>query len=554
MTIQDKLDQYSDEAAQKGFDKPPKKKKEDTLDTLDSKKPVSSKEEGTTTQKLMAIIDIIHFFSDTAGTPWAKVDESCYPVQSTGFKRRLQRLYYQRHSKTPHSQALQDVLDQSTGIALFDSAVEDIHVRVAKKGEYIVVDRYDGVITIAPHGWEQGRAIDANFWQPQGLNSLPLPDKRGDGINLLRKYLNFDAEDDFRLLVAWLLAAYNPEIPCPILVLQGEQGSAKSTNSKVLRSLIDPSGAMINPAPREERSLVIQAQNSHVLCLDNLSGLKVWLSDALCRICSGTGFSTRRLYTNDEQQIFQVQKPIILNGIDDIATRGDLLSRSIVLNLPAIPPEDRKDEREFWRVFKLDQPFILGSIYDAISAGLTAGKPQLQQLPRMADFAEWVTRCETGLKWNTGSILKAYSENKDNAIEAGLDGDYLGSAIRKIMNSRDHYEGTATDLCEKIRYAAPDVNEKYLPTTRTLKNRLTRLAPALRKVGIDWDYNPNGNQRTYSLDNVQKEVSKVSKVSANGQKADDMDALDSKNPALSKGEDFNEKFNEQFNSHEHAPF
>ena len=488
----------------------------------------------TTAQKLMQIIDGVHFFKDLSGTAWAKIENSCFPVRSTPFKRRLQRLYYLKYNKTPYSQALQDVLDQATGKAMFDSQVEDINVRVAKNDQKIIVDRLDGQIAITPDGWQAGSSSDANFWQPQGLNELPKPERGSDGIAMLKKYLNFETADDYRLLVGWLLAAYNPEIPCPILIFQGEQGSAKSTNTKVLRSLIDPSGAMINPAPREERSLVIQAQNSRVLCLDNLSGLKKWLSDALCRICTGTGFSTRRLYTNDEQQIFQVQRPIILNGIDDIATRGDLLDRSIVLNLPSISADKRKDEREFWKAFNNDRPYILASLYDAIAAGLAADKPKLKELPRMADFAEWVSRCENGLDWDRGSMLNAYNTNKDNAIETGLDGDYLAVAIRKILHDQSKFEGTATELVNLIRDKSPEQNHQYLPTTQTLKNRLTRIGPALRKIGITWDYQRTGSARTYLLDKDRNNPSLPSLPSPNGGINDSNDANDGKNAGLSE--------------------
>lgn len=482
----------------------------------------------TITQKLMNIVENIYFFKDKAGTAWAKFDGNCYQVRSTLFKRLLQHKYYNRHNKPPHNQALQDVLDQAASMALFDADVEEIFVRVAKNGNKIVIDRYDGIVIITSDKWMEASSSEVNFWQPQGLSELPEPIALPNGLELLRKYLNFESESDFQLFVAWLLAAYNPQIACPILALQGEQGSAKTTNAKVLRSLVDPSGAMINPAPRDERSLVIQAQNSRVLCLDNLSGLKKWLSDALCRICTGTGFRTRRLYTNNEQQIFQIKRPIILNGIDDIATRGDLLDRSIVLNLPSIPPLKRKDEREFWSAFNQDQPYILAALYDTLSAGLAERKPKLNELPRMADFAEWITRCEVALDWEIGSMLQAYSNNKDKAIEIGLDGDYLATAIKTILDKKSHYEGTATDLVKKLRAVSPELDEKYLPTTQTLKSRLKRKAPALRKVGITWEYVRKGSDgaRTYVLDKAEDNVSEVSVLSENGQYTDTSDGSD----------------------------
>ncbi len=497
-----------------------------------------SKENTTTAEKLMDIIEDVLFFHDPSGVGWARIDGHAVPVRSTKFKRWLQRRYYQLYNKTPHSQAIQDVIDQAAGKALFDSSLETVSVRVAKQPDSIVVDLCSdyGVskVEITPDGWQEGTSKIVNFWRPQGMNPLPKPIH--GSINMLRPFVNVESDSDFRLLVAWLLAAHNPEIACPILVLQGEQGTAKSTTAKVLRSLIDPNGALIRSKPRDEKEIIIQAQNSRVLCLDNLSGLNKWLSDMLCRICTGTGFSTRRLYTNDEEKIFKVKRPIILNGIDDIATRGDLLDRSIVLSLPTIPDSKRKDEREFWKDFEKAQPEIMGSLFNAISTGLASENPNLEELPRMADFAEWITRCETAFGWNSGTLLFDYNANRDEAVETGLDSDYLAGAIRKILSTDNQYKGTATELVERIRTVSPDVNEKYLPTTRTLKSRLRRLAPALRKIGITWEYKRTGSDgsRTYFLESKELDPSEVSAPSENETKTDTTDSTDSLEQELSK--------------------
>ena len=61
---------------------------------------------------------------------------------------------------------------------------------------------------------------------------------------------------------------------------------------------------------------MIAATNGWVVALDNLSHLSTWLSDALCRLATGGGFSTRELYTHDEEKLFDAQRPVILNGIE----------------------------------------------------------------------------------------------------------------------------------------------------------------------------------------------------------------------------------------------
>lgn len=166
--LDNKLKEIAAEGRKKGFDQSPKDRITDGSDTSDGSNGRASESE-TTAQKLMNIISSIQFFQDSSGTAWAKVDGNCYPVRSTSFKRRLQRIYYQRHGKTPYSQALQDVLDQATGIALFDSPVNDINVRVAKDGDIIIVDRFDGQIKIMPLRWKSIESSKANFWQPQGF-------------------------------------------------------------------------------------------------------------------------------------------------------------------------------------------------------------------------------------------------------------------------------------------------------------------------------------------------------------------------------------------------
>src|SRR5256886_5689169 len=118
---------------------------------------------------------------------------------------------------------------------------------------------------------------------------VPLP---GGALDDLRPFLNVADDGDYRLLVTWLLAALRPRGPYPVLVLHGEQGSAKSTTARVLRMLIDPNGAPLRAEPHDDRDLMIAATNGWIVALDNLSHLPPWLSDALCRLATGGAFAT----------------------------------------------------------------------------------------------------------------------------------------------------------------------------------------------------------------------------------------------------------------------
>src|SRR5215207_1761873 len=180
---------------------------------------------------------------------------------------------------------------------------------------------------------------------------------------LLRRFFNVSDEENLRLLVAWLLQALRPRGPFPVLLLQGEQGSAKSTAERLLRALVDPSVAPLRTTPRNERDLYIAATNAWVIALDNISNLQPWLSDALCRLSTGGGFGTRTLYENREEELFDGMKPVILNGITDVATRPDLLDRALIVSLPPIPDEARKPEADLSREFEDARPAILASLF-----------------------------------------------------------------------------------------------------------------------------------------------------------------------------------------------
>ena len=198
---------------------------------------------------------------------------------------------------------------------------------------------------------------------------MPAPE-RGGSIDDLRPFLNVRSDRDFVLIVAWTLAALVDHGPYPALAFAGEQGTAKSTVSKILRALIDPNTAPLRALPRNDRELFISATNAHLLVFDNVSGLPPWLSDTLCRLSSGGGFSVRSLWTNNDEVLFDAARPTILNGIGDIITRPDLADRALFVTLKLIPDNKRRSDSEFLAAFEVKRPRILGALMDALAVGL----------------------------------------------------------------------------------------------------------------------------------------------------------------------------------------
>lgn len=222
---------------------------------------------------------------------------------------------------------------------------------------------------------------------------------------LLKEYTNI-VDADFPLLIAWMTAALRPIGPYPILILSGEQGSAKSTMARVLRRLIDPSSAELRALPGSQRDLMIEAHNSWLLAYDNVSAISTRLSDARCRIATGGGFSTRALFMDHDNALLDVQRPVLFTGIDETVYRSDMIDRCIFLHLPTIADANRRLEESFWEEFEADYPRLLGALFLAVSAGLRLkDKVQIPELPRMADFAHWGEAVSRGLGWQAGSFL-----------------------------------------------------------------------------------------------------------------------------------------------------
>ncbi|MBM3226668.1 MAG: hypothetical protein FJZ47_23125, partial [Candidatus Tectomicrobia bacterium] len=170
-----------------------------------------------------------------------------------GFRRWLARLFYDARGKIPGGQALHDALTVLEGEAQYKGAEHPVFTRLAAQGDVIYLDMGNPqwqAVEVTAQGWRVLDQVPVKFRRARGMLPLPVP-TTGGSLALLRDFLNLGSDEDWYLLVAWLLAALRPSGPYPVLVLYGEQGSAKSTQVRVLRSLLDPNAAALRTTPRD---------------------------------------------------------------------------------------------------------------------------------------------------------------------------------------------------------------------------------------------------------------------------------------------------------------
>jgi hypothetical protein len=420
-------------------------------------------------------------------------------LSSRGFKRWLRHAYYAQTGGAPNGEAMTTAMGVIEAQAQFDGLKIPVFLRVATVGGVIYLDIGDetwSAVEIDAEGWRIVQTPKARFRRPPGMQPLPAP-RLGGSIDELRKHVNL-SDDAFVLAVGWLLHVLRGRGPYPILALNGEQGAGKTTAADTLRRLVDPQAAGVRAMPRDVRDLAIAANNAHILCFDNLSGISADTSDALCRLSSGGGFATRALYSDDEERIFEGSRPIVMTSIVDVATRADLADRTLVALLEAISEVERKTDREVKESFEVAAPHILGALLDAVSHGLKCETSiRLNRKPRMADHAVWVRACETAFQ-EAGRHMEVLDLNRAEATEIVLESDAVASALRAYMDGRPEMCATSTDLLVALTAIAPDHasrSKDWPPNPRALAGRLRRLAPALRGIGLLMTFEQRGHDR-----------------------------------------------------------
>ena len=426
---------------------------------------------------------------DAYADVWMGGHRETLPIRSKGFERWLRRLYWERTGRGAPREALshaQENLDAQAARA----RQRRVYQRTATHEGRLYIDLCDdsrGVVEIYSEGWRVlGDPPEVRFRRTKTAAPLPEPVKgdAGEGLSALSRFLNI-GEGDFVLCVAWLLASLRDTGPYPLLVLTGEQGSAKSTAAKLLRSLVDPARPPTMGMPRNERDAVIAARNRHVLAYDNMSGLPTWFSDTLCRLSTGEGYATRALYTDDEEVVMEASRPVILTGIENPSVRGDLTERSITIRLAPIADADRRTESELMTTFEEVVPVIFGALLDGLSEGLRRyGSVRLERLPRMADFCKWAVACE-GAYWPPGTFMDAYDDAQASATEDVIEASPIGPGLRQRLEGSPTFDGTATELLDRLnKHTQDEKNPRGWPANGSVMGKqLTRLAPSLRKLG-----------------------------------------------------------------------
>ena len=445
---------------------------------------------------------------DEQGCVWADVEirgrADSVEVRSMQFQRWLRDTLRARGYPPPKKAAVTLAVEELDSWGAMQGPQFRRRLRVAHHEGRIYLDLANDageVVEITPEGWRVIPCAPVRFMRGASTLALPHP-VRGGSVELLRPLVNASVEEHWVLMAGFLVGCFGTG-PFPVLCLQGQHARGKSTTMEVLRSVVDPDRVTRASRPRSVRDLMVAGQRRWVLSYDNLSGLSPDLSDALCVLATGGAAAERRLYTNSEEVIHERMAPTMCSGIDDIATRGDLVRRAIILDLPRLhAPSAEASLRAQLREVR---PRVLGALLDAVSMamkGRGAGSPTTTDLS-MVDHVEWVEGAASSLGWNSGHYGEVYAAMQRTAYEREIDRDPVARALHQRVTAEGPLVGTTTEvmaaLDDRFVDRAVRASSEWPKGPRGFSDAIRRAAPALRALGVDADQGTGRARRTWTI-------------------------------------------------------
>lgn len=450
----------------------------------------------TQTDMLIQLAQTAILFRDDLQEPFARIDvnghSEIWPVKSKYYKRWLVGRYYTDTGKAPSTDAVSQALGVVEAKSSFDGEEYKLSVRVAEhEGSfyYDLADKGWRSIRVNADGWSIVENPPVLFRRYPNMGAQAEPTGPGD-ISELFRFVNLADQASRDLLAVYIVSSLVPNIPHAIPIFYGGHGAAKSTAACVNRKLVDPGKEDLLTLHHDKNELALCLAKNYMPAFDNLDNLQPWQSDMLCRAATGGGITKRALYTDDEEIILSFRRCPVLNGINLVATRPDLLDRSILFGLERIDAKDRKQETEFWADFEQARPRILAGTFDALAGAMRIyPNVKIPRLPRMADFCTWGYAIAESLGIGGESFLKAYEENISSANEQAIYNSPVASAIIAFMDGRTEWSGTTSTLWNELQTVAEkirvDVKAKSWPkAANALTRRLNQTKSNLADAGI----------------------------------------------------------------------
>lgn len=408
---------------------------------------------------------------------------------SRQFRDCLQAGFYIDTDKSPRDQSIREALGTLAGLGRFRGEFLPIHLRTAgAEGEYFLDLAAPGssrAVRIRAGAWEIVDSPSVMFVRPESMQPLPDP-VPGGSIDALWRVANIPSGSRL-LALAWLVECLRPDTPYPVAELLGEQGSGKSGTQTALRGLFDPNACNLRGAPKSVEDIFVSAGACPVLSYENVSHLPAPMQDALCVLATGGGYAKRKLYSDSEESIISVKRPIILNGISACVTAQDLVDRTITIETPIIT--ERLEVTELWREYDAERPRLLGALLDIAARALellpTMHIP-VEDRPRLVEFARlgMAVAAATGNK--PDDFMREFNASRQESLSRTIDSSPVAAAVVDMVEARPQgMTASAKEILSSLEQYRPTGCDSWPKSAKGLGDALRRAAPALRQISIE---------------------------------------------------------------------
>ena len=422
--------------------------------------------------------------------------------------------------------AIKQACSALNGIAKYDGKKQRAYLRTAQHGDgycIFLANEKMQVVEVLPTGWRVFDKPPVKFWKSASMQALPVPIKGGN-VSELWQFINVPVEDR-PLVLAWMLETFRSEFKKPVFAITGMQGTAKSSTHDKIRQLTDPNTVNLRAAPKNREDIFVSAGCNWMVSFENISHLKSDMQDALCTLSTGGGFASRTLYTNTEETIITVLRPVIINSIPTVITAQDLTDRVIAIELSPIPYKEDSELNAAWEEAK---PRIFGALLDLfVEALVKLPEVTLKKPPRMADFTKLGEAMMQSYGEDAGFFTDLYANNRAKSIAKAMESSPIAIAICALVEktmSTLVYRGTIQDLLSKLS-SEKSQDESFPRSPRGLSDALKRQAPALLTCGIEITIG-NSPERINGSRGTVVEIRKVIQPTKNNVTVQSVDVYD----------------------------
>jgi hypothetical protein len=212
------------------------------------------------------------------------------------------------------------------------------------------------------------------------------------------------------------------------------------------------------------------------------------MQDALCILSTGCGFAKRKLYSDADETVINVKRPIVLNGISAAITAQDLIDRTVSVEMPII--DACLQTSNLWCDYNSCHASILGGLL-TVFANALASLPSItlakENHSRLIEFVYLGIAIAKAMQLQDDTFLTQFNAARQESIARTLDASPVATALIEWFDKRcfQTAQMPVKELFREIELCRTYMVDAWPRTAKGFADAMRRAAPALRQMNIE---------------------------------------------------------------------